>query len=311
MKSDTGAPGRANSAGTDPRLAAALARLAAACGVDPAQAGPTIGPAAPVSPTAPRTSKAPARPAQGPKGARRRAACAAALARRQAHRDHVRSLGAAGYDPTDIPSSVRAGMRAMHRSPYRAEELVAELPRTLALRVRRCALAIERQGARWVRGRTWASVKARTVAALAWGLWRLSRTSRRGGFCRVAEGVSVAMLGAQFEQLDGCRGYSASWLWATHAGRRADQRGPLTELRDAGVFLVTQPPATVCPRHAGPPRKGKDGVFRRYAFNQYRFTADVLDARVPAFSVYEDAAIAEACVGALPRRGAEPTPPTA
>ena len=155
--------------------------------------------------------------------------------------------------------------------------LLAELPRPLATAIRRAALGITKVDGRWIRRRTWRSVRARTTAAIGWALYSQSRASSRPGFVRVLAGVSVRMIGALFTKADGLCGYSRSWIGATHAGRNGHERGPLAALRDAGAFDVVQPPASVTPAHAGPPRRGADGVARRYAFNQYRWAWHSID----------------------------------
>lgn len=302
MDLDTKSAARANSAPLDATVAAALARLARSVGVPEAQAARALGP---VSAPTPAPSAAPARPAKAARVRGRVPAhrAAAAQARGEAHRAHVRALGAAGYDPTDWDSAVWTGARGMYRSPVRCVQLLGELPRPVATLVRRAALGVERNAdGAWTARRTWASVRARTVAAVAWALWRQGRASKRGGFARVTVGVSVGMLGALFTRLDGCRGYSRSWVGATHAGRSGREAGPLTELRRVGAFLATQPPASTCPAHAGPPRRGKDGVARRYAMNQYRWAVELADARGYALGPVDDGAILAACHAALPRR---------
>lgn len=244
-------------------------------------------------PAAPRAVRAAAPPPKR-KRARRQTAAKRATARGEAHRARVRGLGAPGYDPTDWDAHVWSGARAMYRDPARCVAMLAELPRPMAIRIRRAALDLVRQDdGTWRARRTWASVRARTIAAAGWAMYRQARCSRKPGAVRVLAGVSHGMIGALFHRADGCTTYSAGYMRATQAGRDG-RPGPVAALRLGGVFVAVQPPATVTPQHAGPCRAGKDGRVWRYAFAQYRWDALALDPHGVGVSVHDDDAIIEA-----------------
>lgn len=275
------------------RLARAIAALGATLGIEGADVSPAKPPEqCQPEPVSERTGK---QPGARPSRATRRAL--AAQERRRAHVERVRAAGAPEYDPRDWAGGVWHGCRAMYLSPRRVVELLAELPRALAIRIRRAALGVERDaGGTWRRARSWQSIRARVIAAIGWALWRHGLATRRGGCARVCVGVSQAMIGALFPKLDGGRGYSRSWIAATSAGRRGDQRGPLALLRDAGVFWSVQPPATVAPMYAGPPSK-RGG--RRWAFCQYCFDAALVADGACAYALDVDDDVIRACRGEL------------
>lgn len=312
MKNDTQGRSSANYATPEQlaRLARVMRAAAAVGGVELTDGD--LGELATVAelPAAPSVSRAPApastRPA-APQLSRAGRRAVAAQERRQRHLDAVRAAGGEGYDPRDWAGYIWTGARAMHRSPARCAQLVAELPRALAVRLRRAALGVRRHDdGTWTRTRSWHSVRARTVAAVGWALWRHGLTTRRGGCARVCVGVSVGMIGALFVQLNGGHGYSRSWIAATHAGRDGRQRGALAELRDAGCFWSVQPPASVAPQYAGPKRRGK-----RHAFNQYCFDAALVADDAVGYSVADDDDVVRACRGALdaPARPQATAPP--
>ena len=299
MKNDTAAgyPANCQDKGAVARAVAALGAALGYCD------------AAPVAPVAPVAPAAPERPKAAPTATRSTRRALAAEARRRAHVERVRAAGAPEYDPRDWSGGIWHGCRAMYLSARRVPAMLAELPRALALRIRRAALGIQRaEDGTWKRARTWQSLRARVVAAVAWALWRHGMVTRRGGCARVCVGVSQSMIGALFSQLDGGRGYSRSWIAATNAGRRGDQRGPLAELRDAGVFWSVQPPSSVAPMYAGPPSK-RGG--RRWSFAQYCFDAAVQVEGAPAYAADVDDDITRACRGELGELRAADTPAAA
>jgi len=225
----------------------------------------------------------------------------AAARRRAEHVAAVRAAGGAHYNPTDWRVDVRQLVVAILRSPARARDAVAALPRHAARIVRTVALGVTRGPAGWTARRSWWSSAARNIAAVACALWHQARSSSRGGFTRVCAGVSTRMLGALWRPVLG-HSLSQSYLCGTSVGR-AGEPGLLQQLARAGLWLQTQPPASVTPQHAGPPKRGV-----RYAFSQYRFVGAWL---LPEPQDGEDDALASVSAAAAciaPQRDPYPAP---
>lgn len=137
--------------------------------------------------------------------------------------------------------------RQIGGSATEAERTCAELPRVLAIRVRRAALGIERRGSSWEASRDWSSIYARRCVAYAWAIYRCALPTRRAGFERLAIGVTQGMIAALVKNPQTLDAYSRAGVAGTSTGADGKGCGPLVALERAGVWYAEQPPAEVTP----------------------------------------------------------------
>lgn len=200
------------------------------------------------------------------------------------------------------------------RSGRVAQRWIAGLPRVYALRVRRAALAIERDAAgRLSPAWSWTHVRARRRVALAAVAWIESRDTKRRGMARILVGRGRASWAALFttasEHTDNPHRVSVSLLFATsHHGRETlDDCGDMRSLERTKALEIIQPPASVTPAEfVG---RGRDGQPR--ALNQYWIT-ERSTARKDAEPLEELAAAEELdapAVALFPSPSAVPRPP--
>lgn len=173
--------------------------------------------------------------------------------------------GAPAFRPTDWTERAIVGARALMAGTRRdLEHAIAALPRCYARRVLRAALGThDLDGVRRAAPlRTLTSCYARRTIALGWAIYVDAHETRRHGFARVLDGVSLGMLSALLGRNDDTgRPWAISTLNGTAINSSARGRGNVRALIDAGAVHAVQPSAAASPaQHVGP---------SGYALNQY------------------------------------------
>lgn len=177
-----------------------------------------------------------------------------------------------------------ARAEAIERGPAAARAALARLPRCLAQRGERAALAMVRRSDGTRRPtRTWAHVEARRIVACLVVCFHAASSSRRRGMTRVLRGRTRRMWTTLFRsRVDRSRPVSVSTLFATSHRKRAHgaprspwECGAMVALHRAGALWRHQPPVAVAGGYVG---RGKDGSAR--AFNEYHLSSKACSALV-------------------------------
>lgn len=144
----------------------------------------------------------------------------------------------------------------------RARDLVRELPKHLATKIRDAALGItvDQATGEVKHRRTWRHIRARNVAAIGLFLYRNAGPTRRKGWHALCRGLPRNLIRKAILEPRNGLPYSLAALFAVHG-----DGGYVEELERAGALYRHQPPGRVVPAS----ERGPSG----HAFNHYWFPA--------------------------------------